>query len=99
MKRIIFRKDSQTCNEFYGRDYLIDDASTDESLEMAKDILSGFPHHILGLSKPLYHISESLIRRLQWEQTIKHKPQWILQLDADEFLKMVLKKRIKQTFE
>ena len=73
---------------------IIDDCSTDNTVEICKDILKNIPHKIIVNSKSLFHIEHKL-RRLQWRETLKMNPDWIFFLDADEIFEneMISKSR------
>lgn len=62
---------------------IIDDASTDNTVEVCKEILKDVPHKIIVNKKSLFS-REYKLRRQQWDETIKMDPDWILFLDADE---------------
>lgn len=64
---------------------IIDDGSTDHTIEICKDSLGGIPLHIVENQKSMF-ANESSLRQKQWNETIKTNPDWILNLDADEFL-------------
>ncbi|ASK61093.1 glycosyl transferase [Virgibacillus phasianinus] len=62
---------------------IIDDGSTDDTLELCLDVLNGIPVHTVEnqISK---FANEVELRKQQWAETIKKEPDWILNLDADE---------------
>ena len=62
---------------------IIDDASTDNTIHICEKILKNKKHHIIKNSKSLF-ATEHLLRKKQWQETIKTNPDWILFLDADE---------------
>ncbi len=62
---------------------IIDDASTDNTVQICREILEGIPFTIIELEESLFK-TENRLRQIQWEETIKTKPDWILTLDADE---------------
>ena len=64
---------------------ILDDASTDDTVEIAKKALKGVPHQIIQNSTS--HFAEEYKSRSKlWRATIKTNPDWILALDADEIL-------------
>lgn len=71
---------------------IIDDASTDNTVEICREILHAIPLKIIVNKVPLWETDETVLRKLQWEETIKTDPEWILNLDADE----VPEKRFRQ---
>ncbi|MDD4566250.1 MAG: glycosyltransferase [Eubacteriales bacterium] len=64
---------------------IIDDGSSDNTINMCREILSGIPLHIIKNEKSMF-ASESSLRKKQWSETVKTNPDWILNLDADEML-------------
>ena len=64
---------------------IIDDASSDNTVNMCKEILNGIPLHIIQNEKSMFG-NEINLRKKQWNETIKTNPDWILNLDADEIL-------------
>ncbi|KZZ84258.1 glycosyltransferase [Bacillus sp. SJS] len=63
---------------------IINDGSTDRTLEICKERLSGVPYVIVTNEASKFH-NEIELRKQQWEETIATNPDWILSLDADEF--------------
>lgn len=62
---------------------IIDDGSIDDTLDIVKEILEGIPFKLIQNNKSLFK-NEVELRKLQWEETIKTDPDWILNLDGDE---------------
>lgn len=62
---------------------IIDDNSEDNTIKICEEILCSIPTLIIKNKKTLFH-QEALLRKLQWDETIKTNPEWILFLDADE---------------
>lgn len=62
---------------------IIDDGSTDRTVDIVKDIL-GDCNLVLIENKESIFENEYKLRKMQWDETIKTNPQWILSLDADE---------------
>lgn len=62
---------------------IIDDASTDNTVAICEKILEDKKYKIIKNEKSLFK-EEYKLRTLQWKETIKEKPDWILFLDADE---------------
>ena len=62
---------------------IIDDASTDNTVEIIEKSLKDFPHVIIKNKKSMFH-KEYKLRMKQWKETLKLNPGWILTLDADE---------------
>lgn len=64
---------------------IIDDGSTDNTIQLCREILKGIPLHLIQNDHSLFEYEVSL-RKKQWDETIKTNPDWILNLDADEIL-------------
>ncbi|MGE5416608.1 MAG: glycosyltransferase [Acidobacteriota bacterium] len=64
---------------------IIDDGSSDNTINMCREILQGIPLHIIQNENSMF-ASEVELRKKQWSETIKTNPDWILNLDADELL-------------
>jgi glycosyltransferase involved in cell wall biosynthesis len=62
---------------------IIDDGSTDETVAVCRKILDGIPLHLVQNQTSQFS-NEVILRKQQWEETVKTKPDWILNLDADE---------------
>lgn len=77
---------------------IIDDGSKDNSILVCKQILSGIPLKIVRNKHSLFK-SESSLRQLQWNETIKTNPGWILNLDADEILEKKFIDNLKQLID
>ncbi|MEN6348602.1 MAG: glycosyltransferase family 2 protein [Syntrophomonas sp.] len=68
---------------YIDRAVIIDDASTDQTSELCRNILQGIPLTLVELKESSFN-NEYLLRKRQWEETIKTDPDWILALDGDE---------------
>ncbi|MHA6484661.1 glycosyltransferase [Paenibacillus sp. strain BS8-2] len=73
---------------------IIDDGSTDHSAQICLDTLKGIPVHLVRNDSSKFN-NEVNLRKQQWEETIKTKPDWILNLDADEVFEKGFAARIK----
>ena len=62
---------------------IIDDASTDGTVALCEKLLKNKPHKIIKNEKSMLSC-EWKLRKMQWKQTLKLNPDWILNLDADE---------------
>lgn len=64
---------------------ILDDASTDNTIEVCEEILKDFPHKIYkNFESMMMNLKEGESKKKLWELTIKENPDWILLLDADE---------------
>lgn len=64
---------------------IIDDGSSDGTLNLCKEILRNIPLTIIQNKESMF-AREVELRKKQWDETIKTNPGWILNLDADEIL-------------
>lgn len=64
---------------------IIDDASTDNTVEICREILKDIPLKIISRSDSAF-AQEHKLRQQQWQETINTNPDWILVLDGDEIL-------------
>lgn len=64
---------------------IIDDASTDNTVEICRQMLEGIPLKIISRGDSSF-AEEYKLRQQQWQETINTDPDWILVLDADEIL-------------
>lgn len=64
---------------------IIDDASTDGTVAMCRNLLKGIPLKIVRNTESMF-ADEVKLRKKQWDETIREKPDWILNLDADELV-------------
>ncbi|MBY3622342.1 glycosyltransferase [Acinetobacter sp. CUI P1] len=62
---------------------IIDDGSTDNSAAICLEALEGIPVHLVHNTISKFS-NEIELRKQQWEEVLKTKPEWILNLDADE---------------
>jgi glycosyltransferase involved in cell wall biosynthesis len=62
---------------------IIDDGSTDDTVAVCQEILDGIPLHLVQ-NQTSQFANEITLRKQQWEETLRTKPEWILNLDADE---------------
>lgn len=73
----------QEHSTYIGQAVIIDDGSTDETVDIIMDTLRGIPVKLVRNSKSKFS-NEVELRKQQWEETIRTDPTWILNLDADE---------------
>lgn len=72
---------------------IIDDASTDGTVKICEEVLSGIPLHIIHNEVSKFS-NEVELRQQQWNETLKTNPDWILCLDADEIFESRMKDSI-----
>jgi len=72
---------------------IIDDGSTDQSIEICKKVLSNVK--LVIIENPISKFSnEVTLRKQQWQATLEEEPDWILNLDADEIFEKKFSKEI-----
>jgi hypothetical protein len=62
---------------------ILDDASTDNTVELCRHCLANTPHQIVVNNEAGFH-NEIVLRKQLWDMAAATKPDWILILDADE---------------
>lgn len=73
---------------------IIDDGSTDNTVEICLEALEGIPVHLIKNDTSKFS-NEVELRQQQWEETIKTNPDWILNLDADEMFEEKFRTNVK----
>lgn len=74
---------------------IIDDASTDGTVELCQEMLIDFPHKIIQNEVSQFE-NETNLRHFQWQESLKLDSEWILILDADEMFEETMPHRIKE---
>ncbi len=64
---------------------IIDDGSTDDTVDVIRRELEGLPLRVVHNDTPRFS-NEVELRKQQWEETVATNPDWLLILDADEIL-------------
>lgn len=77
---------------------IIDDGSTDKTVQIVKDIL-GDKNLVLIENKISLFNNEIYLRKQQWNETIKTNPDWMLILDADEIFEDAFKDEVRNLIE
>ncbi|MDP1442170.1 glycosyltransferase family 2 protein [Priestia megaterium] len=77
---------------------IIDDGSTDNSVEICREVLKTVPCKIVQ-NKVSKFSTEVELRQQQWEETSKTDPNWILNVDADELFEDKFKQEVEQLLE
>lgn len=62
---------------------ILDDASTDDTVEVCRDVLEGIPLTLVANPVPGF-ANEYSLRKQLWDLAVSTDPDWILALDADE---------------
>lgn len=62
---------------------ILDDASTDQTVEVCRRCLGNLPHQIIENKEAGFH-NEVMLRKQLWDLAVATKAEWILILDADE---------------
>lgn len=73
---------------------IIDDGSTDNSVDLCRKILRGIPYQIIQNPVSKFQ-NEVELRKQQWEETVQTNPEWILNLDADEMFERKFKEKVQ----
>ncbi|MDF2716156.1 MAG: hypothetical protein K0R28_3081, partial [Paenibacillus sp.] len=62
---------------------IIDDGSTDDTAAICEEALAGIPLRLVR--NPVSRFAnEVILRKQQWEETVRTGPDWIINLDGDE---------------
>ncbi|MBV6716774.1 glycosyltransferase [Paenibacillus chitinolyticus] len=77
---------------------IIDDCSTDNSIEICESILKTIPYHIIRNDNSLFH-TEYKLRELQWKETAATDPDWILNMDSDELFETKFRRDIHKIID
>ncbi len=74
---------------------IIDDGSTDNTVEIIKEVLKDIPYVLIENTSSKFS-NEVTLRKQQWDETIKTNPDWILFLDADEIFEDKFKYTVRE---
>lgn len=77
---------------------IIDDATTDNTIQICKEKLQGIPTTIVRNECSKFS-NEFELRKQQWEETVKTAPDWILFLDADQIFEKKFKQQVKSLIQ
>lgn len=74
---------------------IIDDGSTDDTVDICLNCFTGIPVHLVRNTQSKF-ANEVELRKQQWHETIGTNPEWILNLDADEMFENRFIKELPQ---
>lgn len=89
------RKVLEAAKPYIKNAVIIDDASEDNTVTVCEEALKGVPLKVIRNKQSLFS-NEVELRKLQFEETIKTNPDWILVLDADQIFEDRFKDEIKK---
>lgn len=87
-----------SAKEYVDDAVIVDDASTDDTIDVVANHLDGMPFRIIhnAASKFEHEIS---LRRQQWEETLATNPEWVLTIDADEVFEKSFGENVRKIIE
>jgi Glycosyltransferases, probably involved in cell wall biogenesis len=88
------RKVLEHASKYIDRAVILDDGSTDNTVELCKEVLKDIPLTIVSNKVSKFN-NEIKVRKQLWEMTIADNPDWILCLDADEIFEDKIEYEIK----
>lgn len=77
---------------------IIDDGSTDHTVDLCREALKGIPLHLVQNAASQFS-NEVTLRKQQWQETIQTDPGWILNLDADEIMDSSFPSKVSDILE
>ena len=89
----------ESAREYIDYAVIIDDGSTDNTVEVIKNALDGYVPYKLIENKESTFSNETKLRRQQWKETIATNPEWMLFLDADEIFEEKFKVDIRELMQ
>lgn len=81
--------------EYIDEAVIIDDGSTDNTVEVCREMLDGIPLHLVSNKHSSFH-NEVELRKQQWRETVARNPDWILNMDADEWFERDAKSQLEE---
>lgn len=79
--------------EYIHQAVIIDDGSTDITVEVCLEVLKGIPLRLIVNEHSMFH-NEIELRKRQWQALTEVQPEWILNLDADEWFEPCFAKEL-----
>lgn len=73
----------QQAAQYIDNAVILDDASTDHTVEVCKNVLQGIPLTLVANQEPGFR-NEIALRKQLWQLAVSTNPDWIVVLDADE---------------
>jgi glycosyltransferase involved in cell wall biosynthesis len=92
------RKALEAHRDFIDAAVIIDDGSTDHTVEVCREVLRDIPLHLVENASSQFS-NEVALRKQQWQETIQTDPGWILNLDADEFMDSSFSAKVPEILE
>jgi hypothetical protein len=83
----------ESAREYITDAVIIDDGSTDNTIQLCRETLKGIPLKMVLNTESQFH-NEIVLRKQQWEETVKTNPEWVIILDADEIMEKKFKDEV-----
>ncbi len=80
--------------EYIDEAVIIDNGSKDHTINICKEVLAGIPTVIISNTWASFS-NEFALRAHQWNETLASEPEWVLNMDADEWFEEGAAERIR----